>query len=387
MQNSITHSEITEYFKSLQANLKDSRQPKGVRHNLALVLTTMLVSMLRSVGKLNVSVIHRQMAREYSYVKSVIGADFSEKLVSDTQFRRILDGLDYSAYNSLNLAYFGKELLQEDGLWQAIDGKELRGNINGSMGEKRGENVVRAVCHESKESQILGFYHGGKESEKTVVSTYFEQKAVVKGSYSFDALHTSPALLVSINSKGGIYLAQIKKNQQHLLEDCQEIDLHLQAHEEHYCYDKSHGREEQRKARIYSVNPEGFEQRWHHANMKTLVVVDKICRNSKTGKSSNETAYFLSNQALGKLKGIELFQAVRGHWGVEADNWVRDATLGEDQIRCKKSNQIRAIASAINNLLNIFRGFDVNNNIRAFRESLIFDRSRAIACLAPKKVL
>ena len=92
------------------------------------------------------------------------------------------------------------------------------------------------------------------------------------------------------------------------------------------------------------------------------------------------------------LKGIELFQAVRGHWGVEADNWVRDATLREsdrdaDQIRCKKSNQIRAIASAINNLLNIFRGFDVNNNIRAFRESLIFDRSRAIACLAPKKVL
>ena len=257
------------------------------------------------------------------------------------------------------------------------------GNIDGLSGKKRGENVVRMVSHEDKKSEIIGFYAGDKESEKTVVTAYFEQKQALNGSYSFDALHTAPDLLTSIDSKGGSYLVQVKKNQPILLEDCQQIDLHLSPLEEHTCFDKGHGREEQRKARLYCVDVNGLDKRWSPTNIQSLLVIDRINRKSKNGKISTETAYFLSNKSLGKLVGLELFQAGRGHWNVESDNWIRDATLGEDEIKCKESGRIRMIASAINNALNIFRKFDIGNNIRAFRENLIFDRTQAMACLAP----
>lgn len=125
MKPTITESEVKLYFTELQTKLTDSRNPKGVRHDLALVLTTMMLSILRSVGKLNVSVIHRQMKREYHEVVKILGLN-SKTVVSDPQFRRILAGVDYQAYNEVNIDYFNKEIVEQSGEWQAIDGKELR---------------------------------------------------------------------------------------------------------------------------------------------------------------------------------------------------------------------------------------------------------------------
>ena len=85
----------------------------------------MMLSILRSVGKLNVSVIHRQMKREYHEVVKILGLN-SKTVVSDPQFRRILAGVDYQAYNEVNIDYFNKEIVEQSGEWQAIDGKELR---------------------------------------------------------------------------------------------------------------------------------------------------------------------------------------------------------------------------------------------------------------------
>ncbi|MDZ7935171.1 MAG: ISAs1 family transposase [Emticicia sp.] len=384
MKQTITCDEIKSYYEELKEKLEDTRKARGIRHDLALVLTTMMLSILRSVGTLNVSVIHRQMGREHEAILKALGLK-RKKMVSDVQFRRILSSVNYANYNALNLAYFNKEFIEKDGEWLAIDGKELRGNIDGVSGKKRGENIVKMVSHEDKNSKVLGFYHGAKESEKTVVKGYFQEKKLINGSFTFDALHTDSDLLEIIDSKGGIYLAQIKKNQALLLEDCKEIDLHLPANQKYEDFDKAHGREEQRKARLYTVNVDGFAQRWTKTNIQTLVVVDRITRQSKNNKTTKETAYFVSNKALSikeTMTGLELFQAIRGHWNVEADNWVRDVTLGEDKIQCKESNRIRVIASAINNALNLFRKFDINNNIRAFRENLIFDRKQAIACFS-----
>jgi hypothetical protein len=183
MKQNLTPNEINLYYEELQSKLTDSRQSKGKRHELALVLTTMLLAILRSVGKLNVSVIHRQMCREHDLIMISLGLK-RRKVVSDTQFRRILSGVDYQTYNELNDAHFGVSITEVSGEWKAVDGKEMRGNIDGLSGKKRGENVVSMVSHEDKLSQIVGFYHGHKESEKTVVRAYFHSKTVLYGSYS-----------------------------------------------------------------------------------------------------------------------------------------------------------------------------------------------------------
>jgi hypothetical protein len=118
--------------------------------------------------------------------------------VSDPQFRRILSQVDERVYHQVNDEYFGVSLREESGHWQAIDGKELRGNIDGLLGQKRAENVVRVVSHINNESPIVGFYHGDKESEKTIVHQHFEHQTELSGSYSFDALYTSAGLLEEI---------------------------------------------------------------------------------------------------------------------------------------------------------------------------------------------
>lgn len=130
MKQNLTPNEINLYYEELQSKLNDSRQSKGKRHELALVLTTMLLAILRSVGKLNVSVIDRQMCREHELMVSCLGLK-RRKVVSDTQFRRILSGVDYQTYNELNDAHFGISITEISGEWKAIDGKELSGNIDG----------------------------------------------------------------------------------------------------------------------------------------------------------------------------------------------------------------------------------------------------------------
>jgi hypothetical protein len=40
----------------------------------------------------------------------------------------------------------------------------------------------------------------------------------------------------------------------------------------------------------------------------------------------------------------ELTQAIRFHWGVESNNWIRDVTVNEDQIKTKAGNQSQIMA-------------------------------------------
>ena len=57
----------------------------------------------------------------------------------------------------MNDAYFDVNIEQILDSWYAVDGKELRGNIDGVSGEKRGENIVKSVSHEDFSSQVIGF--------------------------------------------------------------------------------------------------------------------------------------------------------------------------------------------------------------------------------------
>ena len=41
----------------------------------------------------------------------------------------------------------------------------------------------------------------------------------------------------------------------------------------------------------------------------------------------------------------ELSQAIRRHWSIETDNYLRDVTLNEDKVRTQKGNRTRAEAT------------------------------------------
>ena len=164
----------------------------------------------------------------------------------------------------------------------------MRGTIDKVAGEKRSENIIQQVSHQEKSSQLIAFYNGSKESEKTLVQKHFEAEKDLSGcAYSFDALHTNAGLLTDIAQKNGIYLAQVKENQKILLEDCKHIHNHLTEKQYINKNEKGHGRIETRQGYLYLLNVECLVPRWKNSDIQTLLVVERTRFITKTKTETN----------------------------------------------------------------------------------------------------
>ena len=175
----------------------------------------------------------------------------------------------------------------------------------------------------------------------------------------------------------GTYIAQVKANQAVLLEDLQDHTKLMAPVAEEQTSEKGHGRIEERKASFYSVEAICFEQKWDASEFATLVVIERESTQYKTGKVSRETSHYLSNATLEQIAPKELFKAIRQHWSIEADNWVRDCTFREDRIRCKEPARSKTLASIISVAGNLLRqqkkGF-----LKAMQEDIACNPSFAI---------
>jgi len=360
----------------------DHRDDRGKKHELAFVLLSFSAAIFRSVGKISFSSLHRMMQRAHDFLVAQTGA-VSSCCISRVQLMRVLEKLNANCINNLNQVYFSGDILHQDHSWQAVDGKELRGSIDKASGAKRGENVVFAVNHLNGQSQILGYYSGQKDSEKALVRDHFRQKTALIGqAYSFDALHCHPGVLAQINRKKGFYLAQVKGNQPILAEDLtfqEQVALRkgcLQSVE------KAHGRIEQRKASLYEVEIDCLEPRWRKANVQSMVVIERETERCKTTQKSYEKAYYISNMTAHTSNGTKLFKAIRGHWRVESNNYIRDATFGEDGIRTKKAGLIRTMAAFLNLAINQLQKCNQLANLNITRENIAYDRGLVCQCFA-----
>ena len=377
-------NKINDYYSELKTELYDSRDNRGKKHDLALVVLLFMYALLRTSNSLNYSMIHREMCREAHYTQRKLGLP-TLKCISYTQFKRLLLFINYKKFNLINIEFFGKTIEKDDRKWKSIDGKELRGTIDKISGQKRSENLIQIVSHQTKENTVIDFYNGSKESEKTVVKNFFkEQTNLIGEAYTLDALHTDAPLLSDINQQQGVYLVQVKGNQKNLLEDC--AHLH-QNQEEKYKFsslDKGHGRLEKREGFLFPINIESLDDRWKDTGIQILIAVQRERTILKTNKTSNETVYFISNLSLNPQTGEELFKAVRNHWSVEADHYIRDVTFGEDKIACLQKNTPRVMAIAIGTILNLLRRKNTSNNLREVRENLSKNRRLANQCFSGK---
>jgi predicted transposase YbfD/YdcC len=365
MENAAQKGEITSYFEALQAEVPDHRGKQGRVHELAFVLCGVLLALL--TGRLKVSEIHRYMTNHFEWLKMVTGFG-AKSPVSDGQLRRILREADHESFNAVNRVYFGVDVCQlADDEWVSVDGKELRGSLEvreDGTKDKRGEVVVNAVRH--KDSKVVGqvFYRGDKESEKPAVRELLEKSGLKKKSVTLDALHCDPATTAMIEQGQGRYIVQVKENQAELLEDLRQIPRFTRMASRHESLEKGHGRVEYRAGEFYSIEGEYFDERWKESGLRTLGVITRQTRVLKTGKESLEVSYYISSQRI--VQGNEgygegLFGAIRGHWAVEADNHVRDVTLGEDSVRAPKGGLARFLAVGRTWAIQLLRGTGAKN--------------------------
>ena len=333
----------------MQEHLKDHRDRRGLKHDLSFVLSGVLIAIL--LGRKRISSIQRFISNRLEDLCHWTGYE-AEKAISDPQLRRLLKGLDWQSYNRINAEYFNvsiEQLSAEE--WTAVDGKELRGTLSkDERGDKakRGEVLVNAIRHRDSQVVAQTYYRGDKESEKTVVGQFLKQTGLSKGSVSLDALHCNPKTTALIHQHGGRYITQVKANQLYLMEELQLSTTFLPCLHQFAEVEKAHGRIAIRKGDLFDIRGGDFEKRWQHSGLSTLVKVQRHFTGIKTGREQKQTSYYISNQPIAKKSTAtakELLQAIRGHWSVEADNYVRDVLFSEDHIPTPRGNATRALAS------------------------------------------
>lgn len=318
------------FFEKLQ-NEKglDLRDNRGKRHDLAVILVGVMLALLSNRDG-NLSSIQRYVKNHYERLVEVLGVE-KKRPVSRSQLPIILAEVSVSVFDRMLFENYGIKLNELEQKWFAIDGKELRGSIE--TGCKRGEAIVQAVSHEDLQVVAQEYYAGEKETEVPTVRQLLQDNGLSKQKVSLDALHCKPRTLEIMTREGGKYLVGLKENQKQLKKQIclatenQSYLMKLKTQE------KGHGRIETRIYQFYDVLELEKDERWRDCQIKTAIKVKRERIEIKTGKTSMEESFYVSNE-VGKYE--ELAQAVRLHWQVETNNQIRDVSLKEDKMRSKK---------------------------------------------------
>ena len=345
---------ISSFLGVLREQLPDARDNRGKRHNLTFVVVAVAVALTCMCKTL--SSVQRFIENRLDWLRSSTGMPVA-KAVSRAQLPRILDGVDLAALNKLIAHHFNA---CGEGVWFAGDGKALRGS---SRNGKR-EAVVLMVRQDTGAEVARTPQSGAKTSEIPVMRELLAASGLDKQHITLDAGHCNPQTLGQIADAGGTFLTQVKENQPHMLEKARLLSMQESALGTSTAVEKAHGRLTVRTAKLYTVRPGTFPRRWGRSKIRRLAVVRRQTQDTSTGMRSDEVSYYITNHVSTQTHAAqleELASAVRGHWRVESNNWVRDTALGEDLVRIKAPNQAQVMASLRSVVLAVVRTVSEGN--------------------------
>jgi Transposase DDE domain len=354
--NEIAHeaAQNNSFYLALQNNASvDLRDNRGKIHNMSLVLCGLIFALLRGKDG-NLSALHRSMEKKQSELCAFLNIDY-EVVISRSHLPIFLKYVNINFLGKLVFQYYGVHLELRAKVWIAIDGKELRGSI--LVGNTRGEAIVQAVMHTNRMVYAQDYYNGSKDSERPVVERMLLDKVFASQNLTMDALHFTPTILDLIADAKGIFLVGLKGNQSEILTDMEQLPKLLKHDFESYTEFKGHGRQETQHFKAYNVSGEYFDKRWNKASFQTMIQVKRTRFEKKRGKYSEEISYYMSNQKVTTLAQAKvLFKAIKEHWAVETNNYIRDVVLKEDSLKSIKkavSLTISIVRTLITNMLKI----------------------------------
>ena len=348
----------TTFFQLLENTPQlDTRDNRGKRHSLALVLTGLVVALCCGRDG-SLSRLHRHMTNQFDNLLQATQLT-DQKPISRAQLPLLLAKVNGFRFAQLLFEWFGFVLDEEQKQWFSLDGKELRGSIQ--TGHNRGEVIVSAVSHQYGQVVAQAYYCGAKESERPTITELIEKHNLSSQKLSLDALHMIPSTLTLIGTAGGQYVVGLKANQPHLYRSCTLVDLFNVADYERVDEKiKHHGRVEQRTYRCFQLPDSALDQRWQTTGLCTLICV--LRSRELVGIVSEEVSYYVSNQQpSSQLEADELFNAIRGHWVIEVMHHKRDVTLSEDALRTGKVGVNRLVGSLRTLVINLLEGMNIRN--------------------------
>lgn len=233
----------------------------------------------------------------------------------------------------------------------AFDGKTLRHSFDGDR-----KTALHSVSAYSVQ-QGLVLAQCKSKSKKNEVSTVMEliELLELKGNIiTADAMHCLKKVATAIDKKGGDYVLQVKNNQGKLSKEIKAFyhktrrdNPELIEQGQYIQVNDGHGRIEERIYTQLQVT-DWLEQRKGWSNLQSVIEV--VRKRHVNGKSSEETAYYISSLPLSPK---EISKAIRDHWGIEnSSHWVLDMTFKEDESRIRRGDAPENMAT--------FRRFSMN---------------------------
>ncbi len=375
-----TARDISSFMNRLQ-QVPDPRDNRGKRHTLAFVLAAVALAVM--VGRSSVSGIHRYIKNRIKWLRKRTGYTQAQ-VVSRAQLPRILAVTELDALTAVVFDHFAVRIAQnaagewrivkaetdsqigtatdaerpELGEWVALDGKTLRGT------DQAQERTLLAVTHTQRHILAQRAMHGPKESEIPAVRTLLSETGLEKSAVTLDALHLNPTTTAQIQQVGGHYIIQAKENQPKLRAQLQQVAAQATALGTQATTNTGHGRIEQRHGTFYDVSAGVFAERWANSGFQTLIVMERERFEVAQHKRTFETSYYLSNIEVTAGEDASqqaLFAAIREHWGVEAENHIRDVTFGEDAVKTKNGNQGQVLGALRTLAVGLFRQEGIDN--------------------------
>jgi predicted transposase YbfD/YdcC len=127
----------------------------------------------------------------------------------------------------------------------------------------------------------------------------------------------------------------LKGNQGNLLEQTEDSFRFLKAHSVSEETDAGHGRVERRVCSVID-DLSMIEQKEQWENLRSLVRIDSERYIKSTGKTENETRYYISSLP---PDASLLNKSIRSHWGIENSlHWTLDVAFDEDRSRKREGH-------------------------------------------------
>lgn len=361
--------EMKMYF----LDLVDSRDHRGLRHNLADIVVMSIYAVL--CGYTDAENMAFFMKLQEPYFSKML--DLKYGVPSADTLLRVFAIIEPEKFMQMFYQWIRDVLVtiqknnEHDPQHIAIDGKAIR------AAAVKGGHIPYIISAYSKNYGLsIGQVKvGEKTNEIKEIPKLLKELDITNCVITIDAIGCQKQIAKQIIDQKGHYCLAVKTNQAILYEEIKDYFSYAEKEEPenlttYETIEKNHGRIEKRKYWISSdIDYLTGKEKWK--NLKTVGKVESI--REIDGKRSFEIRYYILDQ---EMTSEEMSHIVRGHWEIENSlHWVLDVHFQEDfcKIKGEKAMQnLSLIRKICYNLMKLDQRFDKKKKMTYKKMSMLY---------------
>jgi predicted transposase YbfD/YdcC len=358
----VAESILRELVRSLSV-VDEPRLRRGIRHPLVNVLAIAVLGCM--CGCDDAEALEDWGKKDADWLARFL--ELPHGTPSQDVFLRVMAAIDPVSFRQAFHAWVS-EVFAVLGVGRqiAIDGQTHRRSGDRGKDQKPLHMVHALLC---ETGLVLGQVATEEKSNEIKAIPVLLDLLDLRGALvSIDAMGTQVQIAKKIVKAGGDYLLALKGNQSSLRTEVEQAfaeafnprrrtvdEVAPPRATANTQVDGGHARLEKRTAYVLTDFEEWVPAGKRWVGLRSLVAVEATREDLTTGKSTEETRYYVSSRV---LTAAQANQSVRSHWLVENQlHWCLDMTFGQDACRIRTGNATENFAVVRHFAINLVRNY------------------------------